>query len=86
MRSRPAFAGVGCRSSRNANHCGPQIVSSALFAQLEALDWLLRDRETRVVRLTEFGAHKIHETFGSDSRARTDSRVAKEWAVARRAE
>jgi DNA-binding transcriptional ArsR family regulator len=51
------------------------MVGSALFARLETLDWLLRDRETRVVRLTELGGHKLRETFGIDAWALMDSRL-----------
>lgn len=51
------------------------MAGGALLARLEALDWLLRDRETRAVRMTELGALKLHEALGIDAWTLIDARV-----------
>lgn len=41
-------------------------LGTALFTQMEALDWLSRDRSTRLVRVTELGAFKLRDVLGVD--------------------
>jgi hypothetical protein len=41
-------------------------LGTALFTQMEALDWLSRDRSTRPVRVTELGAFKLRDVLGVD--------------------